>query len=239
MLDKIAKLLDEISQKPGLPKHVAVNMEATAADLDYSKKRNLDLEQLYKKGSDVIQELVKAQVRLKIPVLTVHLMSTQRLESDHMLKVIDSLVDLTKKVSKSQEIHQNQVKVSVLGRWYGLPGRLVESVKALIEETKSYDRFFLNLCINYHGQEEILGACKIIARKVEAEKLDPDSITKQDIKENIYSSYFIPPELIIKNEKKTIGDLLLWDSSNAKIHFTGKQWPNFTIRDFLKALKSL
>lgn len=239
MLDKVAKLLDEISQKPKLPKHVALNLEATPEDLDYSKKHNISLEELYAKNSALIQQLIGVQVRLKIPIITLYFMSTKRLESDQTLSLVDSLVNLTQDLSKNKDVHENHVKVSVLGKWYDLPGRLVESVKQLIEETKSYDQFFLNLCINYDGQEEILSACKIIARKVEAEKLDPDSITKSDIKENIYSSYFIPPDLIIKNGDKNVGNLLLWDISNARIFFTGKAWPYFTINDFLNALRSL
>lgn len=239
MLDKIAKIIDDINKKPRLPKHVAINLQATSADPDYSKKRNISLEELYKKNIDLINQIIKVQVRVKIPILTIYLMSTKKLEPDHTLKVIDSLVDLTKELSKSKYVHENKTKVSVLGKWYDLSGQLVESVKELIDETKSYDHFFLNLCINYDGQEEILGACKIIARKIEAEKLDPDSITKSDIKENIYSSYFIPPELIIKNGKKTIGSMLLWDISGARIHFTNKDWPDFNINDFLSALKNM
>ncbi len=238
MPDKIQNLLDEISQKPKLPKHIALNLEATSADLDYSEKHNISLEELYTKISVLIRQIIKLQVKLKIPIVTINLMSTQKLEPDQAVKVIDFLADLAQGLSKSSEVHENNVKVSVLGKWYDLPGRLVESVKQLMEETKSYDHFFLNLCINYDGQDEIVSACKIIARKVEAEKLDPESISKSDIKENTYSSYFIPPELIIKNGDKSIGDLLLWDMSNARICFTGKHWTEFTIRDLLNALRS-
>ena len=86
--------------------------------------------------------------------------------------------------------------------------------KQVIESTKDYDFFFTNFCINYSGHDEIVDACRLIARQVKAGKIDPNSISRETIKENLYSSYFIPPDLIIKNGKATISGLLLWDSVN-------------------------
>ena len=108
----------------------------------------------------------------------------------------------------------------------------------MLEETKDYDSFFLNLCINYDGQEEIVDSCKLIGRQIAAGKLAPESITKEVIKENCYSSYFIPPDLIIKTGLKTkIAGVLLWDSLNATIFFVKKNWPELKQSDLQKALK--
>jgi undecaprenyl diphosphate synthase len=48
----------------------------------------------------------------------------------------------------------------------------------------------------------------------------------------------LPPDLIIKNGlKKITSSLLLWDSSQAKIYFTNKYWPDFDKTDFMDAIK--
>jgi len=135
-------------------------------------------------------------------------------------------------------VHENKIKITAIGKWYDLPGRAVDSIKDLVDETKDYDTFFLNFCINYDGQEEIVDACKLIARQIKADKLDVDAINKEVIKENIYSSYFLPPDLIIKNglRKRTSG-FMLWDSSDSEIYFTGKRFPEFTKTDFLNIVK--
>ena len=91
--------------------------------------------------------------------------------------------------------------------------------------------------MNYDGHDEIVDACRIIARQIKSEKIDPESINKQLIKENLYSSYFISPDLIIENNKEFSG-LLLWDSKKSMIVFTDKQWPEFTKTDFFRAIEN-
>ena len=127
-------------------------------------------------------------------------------------------------------INANQIKMSFFGKWYDLMPDLVDVMKKFQSDTKDYDKFFVNFCINYDGQEEIVDACKLVARLVKADKLDPDSITKQEIKDNIYSS-FLPPDLIVSFTDKTEG-LLLWDSANSKLVFPRKPFEEFTKKDF-------
>ena len=69
-----------------------------------------------------------------------------------------------------------------------------------------------------------------------AEKLDPEAIVAEMVKEDIYTSYFIAPELVIINGNKTLNGFLLWDISDSMIYFTGKHWPEFDVRDFKKAV---
>lgn len=131
-------------------------------------------------------------------------------------------------------LHENQVKVGVLGRWYSLPGRVVELVKELITETKEYDGFFLNICLNYDGYEEIADACRLIAHQVRLGKLDPEAITPAIVKDNIYTSAFLPVDLLI-TPGPCIESFLLWDSAHAKIYVTAQ--PQTTREVFLKALE--
>ena len=47
----------------------------------------------------------------------------------------------------------------------------------------------------------------------------------------------MPPSLIIKNGKRRItGGILLWDSPEAEIFFSEKNFPDFTKSDFSKAI---
>ena len=61
-------------------------------------------------------------------------------------------------------------------------------------------------------------------------------LSKEEIKDNLYSSYFVPVDLIIQNRKNFKG-ILLWDSVNARIIFANKLFPDFSGKDFLKALE--
>ena len=61
-------------------------------------------------------------------------------------------------------------------------------------------------------------------------------ITKEAIKENIYSSYFLPPDVVLVYGEERLTGLLLWDSVNSRIKFAGKSFMEFDEGDFEKIL---
>jgi len=90
----------------------------------------------------------------------------------------------------------------------------------------------LNLCVNYHGQEEIVDACKLIARQIKAGVIESKAISKELIKENLYSSYFLAPDLLVKTGlKRSWSSLLLWDSSDANYYHVDKPFNDLTEAD--------
>lgn len=230
----IKDILEEVKEKTAvggkrMPKHVAVLVDGCE---EYAEKNNTAPDNIYETEFLNIKNIIKIATKLDIPILTFHSRNkVNEKEIDHLIKFFELLLawDLIK---------ENQIKISVLGKWYAMPERLLEPIKKIISETKEYDKFFVNFCINYSGKEEIVDACKLIAQQVKLEKVTAENISKAMIKENIYSSYFLPPELmIITGTKKTTGGVLLWDSSEATIHFSDVLWPEFGRDDFLKAIQ--
>ncbi|MBW2975211.1 di-trans,poly-cis-decaprenylcistransferase [Candidatus Woesearchaeota archaeon] len=217
-----------------LPTHIAL---VTKGKNLYAKKHNIPIKNAYKRSNKLILETIESSVKLRIPITTFYLLSTKTHDLEYFSILVDSLSEFFNELSDNGLIHKNMVKVSVLGKWYDLPGKLVDSIKNLIEKTRDYDAFFVNLCLNYDGQEEIVDAVRLISRQIKAGKLDAELINKELIKENIYSSYFLPPDLIIINGPKRMSDLLLWDSPDAKVCFTNKLWPDFDMVEFMDAIK--
>lgn len=216
-----------------IPLHVALTVNGI---YKYAELNKLTAEEAYAKSFAQLMDIFRAQVDHKIRILTIYLMPKFRCSDPELIK---ASINLIAALAKDQLIHENQVKVTVLGKWYDLPGELVEQIKSIISETKDYDRFFINLCMNYSGRDEILDACRLIAMNIKAGKLDPEAITKENIKENLYTSYFVPPDIIIKTGmKQKLFGLLLWDTILSDIHFAKKLFPDFTAADFLKIIQS-
>ncbi len=194
-----------------LPKHIAI-----AADDAPGQSKLLN-----------IKNIVKITSKLQIPMLTLQIPSDDN----------DFLVELFTGLANWEFAKQNQVKITVLGQWYSLPERVREPLKKVIESTKDYDKLFLNLCIAYDGQQEIVEACTLLARMVKLGKLDPEGISKELIKENLYTSYALPPNLLIRLGPRTnTGGLLLWDSPQTTIYFARKQLEQFGKDEFLKSI---
>lgn len=221
--------------KDKLPKHIALSIEGCS---EFSKKKGISYEETEKKKFFNIKNIIRTCVKLGIPIASFYLFPLNPKEDSYNTNTIDNLASFFNDLKEWDFLNQNKIKISVLGKWYDLPGRLVDPIKEVLQHTKDYDSFFVNLCINYDGQQEIVDAAKLIARQVKAGRIDPDSIEKSDIKENIYSSYFLPPDLIIKTGRsRKMKGFLLWDSIDAKIYFSGIPWPEFDRLYFLKSLE--
>ena len=238
MLESVKSMIEKrkYSLKIKVPRHIAITTDGVEK---WALKNNVPFEDAYKRDFLIIKSTVKLMVRLKIPVLSFYILekSIDR-ESWHYPKLLDALVDMFNELSESGLIHENKIKISIFGKWYSLPGRVVDSIKKAINETRDYDSFFVNFCINYDGQEEIVDAIKLIGMQIKSGRIDPELIDKDIIKENIYSSYFLPPDLMIKNgSRKETSGFLLWDSVNTKIYFKNKLWPDFDRTEFMDAIK--
>ncbi len=226
MFNKVKQLLQSKEKKP---LHLAITMNGIK---QYSEENNLSLEKSYDKSFEILCDIIKFQIERNIRILSIYMMPMKE-----TLEITDQFIDFLQKLQKSDIINSNQIKVSVLGKWYDLPSRAIDPIKGLLSETKDYDKFFLNLCINYNGQEELVDAAKIIAKKVLSEKIDPENINKETIKENLYSSYFLPPNIIIKTGlRKVTHGFLLWDSISAHIYFTDKLFPDISTDDIIKGI---
>ena len=116
---------------------------------------------------------------------------------------------------------------------------MIESIKNIIDETKDYDDYFVNLCINYDGQEEIVDSCKMVARRVKLGKIDVDNVSKETVKDDLYSSYFMPPDYIfVSGFKRKLYGFLLWDSVDAEIIFLRKNFPDINVKEIERVLKN-
>ncbi|MFH1850256.1 MAG: polyprenyl diphosphate synthase [archaeon] len=237
MFDKLIGIKKGVSvSRKSMPRHIAVSLNGC---IRWAKENKSELDASYKKGFQAVSNLISAQTSMDIPILTVHLLSEQMRTSVHYDAFAKLLARYLAELSNSELISTRQVKVSVLGKWYDLPGDVVEQIKKILDSTRDYDRFFLNLCINYDGQEEIMDGCRLILRKALSEKLDPASLDRSVIKDNLYSSYYPPPSLlVVTGGVKHTSGLLLWDSGYSHIYFSDVLWPDFSKGALLEAIAS-
>ncbi|MFQ5474331.1 MAG: polyprenyl diphosphate synthase [Candidatus Nanoarchaeia archaeon] len=216
------------------PKHVGFSFSGNE---QWASVKRLDVSDAYGKMFDKVHKILECQVKYDIPIMTVYLLTSSVLQMDHFSEMMSRLSLFFSDLAGSEFLQKNKIKVSILGKWYDLPGNIIDPIKKVLDGTKDFDNFFLNLCINYDGQEEIVDACRLIVRRILAERANVDSIDKQMIKENIYSSYFLPPDLIIRLGRRNLNSFLLWDTTQSIIYFSDTYWQDFSEKDLLQAIK--
>jgi len=237
MLEKIKKIINpekEDINDTKIPRHVGITMHGIE---EWVENNNHSFDDAYTKVFQVLKSCIEYQVKLNLRVFTVYVLSEGKKEFKHIDLFLNNLVRAFQELTEFAQ--ENKIKISVFGKWYDLPSYVIEPTRKMIHETKDFDKYYLNLCLNYDGQEEIVDACKMIVRKLQAEKISMEDINKDLLRENLYTSTVIPPDLIIKNgPNKRVSGFLLWDSYHAQIIYTKTNFPDFTESDFKQCIKS-
>ena len=216
------------------PNHIAISLDDIS---DWCSSKDMDIDEGFQLFLGNLNKLLELQTDIKIPIITVYLLPENADKSADFLAFSDCISDFFNNLSANPLITDNKIKISVFGKWYKLPGKTIESLKNIIESTKDYDVFFANFCVNYDGQEEIVDACKLIAKQAEIGKINAEMITKSSIKENIYSSYFMPPDVILIYGERKLSALLLWDSVDSNVVFADKSFMEFDGKDINKFIE--
>ncbi len=231
LLIKVKELFDWNRKDLIVPEHIALTIGGSEA---WAKKNNKTLGEAYQESFFTVYKIILEQLKLEIKTLSI-LISTTAMKGDTAFN--SALAKFLNELKKDKKIEENNVKICVLGKWYETPPEVVEPIKNLMENTQQPGNLYLNLGINYNGKQEIIDACKIIARKIESEKLDPLTIDDETLKQNLYSSNLAPVQLIVQNgADRQRGSFLLWQSADAMLYQTEKLWPDYTENDLLKAI---
>ncbi|MDD3726590.1 MAG: polyprenyl diphosphate synthase, partial [Candidatus Ratteibacteria bacterium] len=178
-----------------------------------------------------VRRVVKAAKNYGVKYLTLYSFSTENWKRPaEEVRLLFSLMEERLR-KEGEELHKNNVRVSFIGRKDGLPQELVDTMADVETLTSKNTGLNLIFAINYGGRQELIDAVK---KAVERGEKD---ITEAIIEKNLYTSDIPAPDLIIRTSgEKRLSNFLLWQSAYAEFYFTPVLWPDFTEKDFLKAL---
>ncbi len=144
-----------------------------------------------------------------------------------------------RELAKAKEIHQNQVKVNVIGRWPEiLPKKSIQAIKELIKVTQNYNQHLLNFFIAYNGTDEILYAIKEILK--EGRKNKNLKISPEALKKHLWTGDLPPVDFLIRTGSQddphnSVG-FMMWHTANSQYYFTNTMYPDFGRKEFIKAI---
>ena len=221
-----------------LPNHIAIIPDGNRR---WARKHRMKVWFGHKKGTEGLEKLADVMVELGIPYLSFWGSSKDNLKKRPKQEV-EFLLKLFKErfleLSKSKRVCKNQVRINILGDWRKqFPEDVKSSLNQTIENTKNYNKFFLNFFIAYSGTEEILDAIKDIA-----EKARKDSLLKIDenlLKSHLLTSELPPVDLMIRTggEPHLSDGFMMWDTANTQLYFLEKLWPDFDENDLKNAIE--
>ncbi|MFX1315388.1 MAG: polyprenyl diphosphate synthase [Promethearchaeota archaeon] len=219
-----------------LPKHIGLILDGNRR---WAKENNMPTNLGHLVGYRTLRERLFDFFDAGIRYLTIYALSLENArkrspeELKYIYKIILKAVDT---VIKESIIREEKIKINIIGRLSTLPKDVQEKINELVEFTKDHDQAFLNVCIMYDGQEEIVDAVKrIIKDRVNEEKID-----RELIKNYLYTNDFPELDYIIRTgmeDGARISGFLLWDASYAEFKFRTDYWPDYSREMLIEDLK--
>ena len=134
------------------------------------------------------------------------------------------------------DMEKNRVRF----RFFGDLSRLSPQLQKLCHDAENRSVAYdvqVNFCLNYGGRDEIIHAARAFARDCAAGEKRSDALTEEMFSQYLYSNGLPDPELLIRpGGEKRISNYLLWQCAYSEFYFCDTLWPDFTEKEFDKAL---
>lgn len=219
----------DINLQKQLPKHVAFIMDGNRR---WAKKKKLQIIDGHKKGSEVVKNIVKKSLELKIKYLTFFSFSTENWSRSK-----DEIINLQTLLSfylesEEENFLKKKIKFLFIGDINKFDKKIKFKLKNLQSITSSFDKLIFTLALSYGSRNEIVEAIKKIKKK-------NNLIKEHDISNNLMTKEIPNPDLVIRTSgEMRLSNFLLWQVAYAELYFTKTLWPEFNSQRYLKALEN-
>jgi short-chain Z-isoprenyl diphosphate synthase len=226
-----------------VPRHVGVILDGNRR---HGRQHQFsDPGKVYTLGADKLDDLLAWCVELKIPAVTLWVLSTDNLarKQQEVSSILAAIEAKLLKLAKAPQIHRQRVRVRAIGCLDLLPPATLAAVRAAESATEGYDGLQLTIAAAYGGRQEITDAVQSLLRdqlaqgRTLAEVID--MVTPDAVGRHIYRPDLPDPDLIIRTSGEIrLSGFLLWQSTTSEFYFSEVNWPAFRKIDFLRAIRS-
>ena len=233
-----AKLLREVQEHPLQVNHLAIIMDGNRR---FAWRSNLAAGLGHRIGKEKLERVLDWVLELKIPWFTVYALSTENLNrpKDELDVLFDLYVEGLRDIADDERIHDNNVRVNIIGRRELLPKRVNEAIDYAESKTADYDDFVFTVCLAYGSREEMITAIQTIAKDYAAGDISLDDIDQEAVSKRLYTADMPDPDLVIRTSgEERISNFLLWQMAYSELYFTDVFWPSFAKKDLLKAIRT-
>lgn len=221
-------------QVPGnIPRHVAVILDGNRR---WAVKHGLPKWEGYEAGGERFEKFLDWCIDAGVKEVSAYVLSAENLtrSKKELNEIFDVMCKFINKwLQPGGLIDKHEVRMSFIGKLDRLPMRLLSLIKRMVVKTAKYSKRFVNVMIGYSGKEEIANAVQNIIKNIA--KHGKIRITPKMIEKNL--SVKSQVDLVIRTGGYSrLSNFLLWQTAYAEMYNTKKFWPDFSKREFFKAL---
>lgn len=224
----------------GAPTHVAVIQDGNRR---YARRNGGDATDGHREGAQTTERVLEWCQDIGVEELTLYAFSTENFDrpDEENQALFDLLCEKLREFADAERVHENEVRIRVIGEVERLPERVRDAVDYAERRTRGYDRFVLNIALAYGGRSQLLEAAQGVASDVETGTLEPGAIEVETIEDRLYDQPVRDVDLIIRTggDERT-SNFLPWhaNGNEAAVFFCTPYWPEFSKTDFLRGIRT-
>ncbi|KQZ15842.1 UDP pyrophosphate synthase [Mesorhizobium sp. Root554] len=204
----------------------------------WAKARGLPRLAGHRAGVEALRQAVRAAPQFGVSYLTVYAFSSENWSRPK--SEVSDLMGLLKLFIRRDlaELHQNGVKVRIIGDRVGLQ----PDIRGLLEDAEALTAgntgLTLVIAFNYGGRDEIVRAASRLANAVARGEIAAEAITMETFSSALDTSDIPDPDLVIRTSGELrLSNFLLWQAAYSELVFLPCYWPDFSRDHFAEALR--
>ena len=213
-----------------IPNHVAIILDGNGR---WAKKRLMPRTYGHKNGANNVVDICLYAKEKGVKCLSLYAFSTENWkrpdeEVGYLMKLVIKFIN-----EKLNILMEENCKLKFLGELSKLPEDTRKICLEAMEKTKNNDGITLNIALNYGGRDELVHAFKNMLK----DGLKEEDITEETISSYLYTKDQPDPDLLIRpGGELRLSNFLIYQLAYAELYFTDTLWPDFTKKEFDKAL---
>lgn len=214
-----------LQARPHIPRHVAIIMDGNGR---WAISRGLPRSAGHRMGVEAVRRTVRAAIEIGVQYLTIFSFSSENWARP--ASEIDNLLGLMKRFVRRDlaELHENNVRVRVIGEREGVDGDLLRLIDEAVALTSANTRLDLVIAFNYGSRAEIAKAARRLAERVVQGAMRPEDITPDVLSSALDTQELPDPDLLIRTSGELrLSNFLLWQSAYTEFVFLEACWPEF------------
>ena len=206
--------------------HIAFIMDGNGR---WGKKKRKGRNFGHLKGVETVKTIVKESIKLRIPVLTFYVFSSEnwkrpKSEISFLFKLIKNYF-----LKEINNVINQGIKINILGELKKMPNDLKTILNNTVKKTNKNKKIIVNLALNYGSKKEILIAAKKNSK----------NLNLQNLSRNLYTKNLPDPDILIRTGgHQRLSNFMLWQLSYTELFFSKKLWPDFHLKDLKKIIFS-
>lgn len=218
-----------------IPQHIAIIMDGNGR---WAKKHHKPRTFGHAKGAKVLEETLENCDALGVRYLTVYAFSTENWARP--LEEVQVIMSLFRKylIDSMAKCMKNNVRCFVIGERSRLSPDIADAIRNLEEQTRDNTGITFIIAINYGGRDELVRAVRNISSDCASGAMKPEDVTEQLISDHLDTHGVPDPDLLIRTSgEQRLSNFLLWELAYSEMYFTDTPWPDFDMKELIKAIE--